>query len=190
MRRHLVAMAGAAVVLGMVGAPAASAHGGDDRRTEVIEVDDDCDPQTFNEAIGPGTCVGEGDTTFADFLEQLAEDGEANHWDFHPEETTIRHGDRLVAKGIGGEFHTFTEVAEFGGGCIEELNVILGLEPVAECSDLVTLPDGQQIPRGFVEDGVPPAGRLAVEGLGRGTHRFECLIHPWMRSTITVRERR
>jgi hypothetical protein len=40
----------------------------------------------------------------------------------------------LAARNRGGEEHTFTEVANFGGGCIAALNDLLGLTPVPECA--------------------------------------------------------
>ena len=39
----------------------------------------------------------------------------------------------ITAVNGGGEDHTFSEVAQFGGGCIDVLNGILGLTPVPEC---------------------------------------------------------
>jgi hypothetical protein len=90
---------------------------------------------------------------------------------------------------IGGEFHTFTPVARFGGGCVPFLNQVLGLRPVRECSDLLTLPDGSRVPRGFVETAVPPGGRLVVRDMRLGLHRFQCLVHPWMHTTVTVEGR-
>jgi len=32
-----------------------------------------------------------------------------------------------------------------------------------------------------------PSGRSATIALTKGTHRFQCCIHPWMQSTVTVR---
>ncbi|MGY1833633.1 hypothetical protein ACI79P_00800 [Blastococcus sp. SYSU DS0510] len=172
---------------GLLAVPAtAGAHGGG--HAEVIEAQDDCDPTSFDEAVGPGTCVGDGDTTFDEFVEELLDDGEHGKWRFHPDRTTVRHGDPLHVVGVGGEFHTFTEVARFGGGCVDDVNALLGLTPVAECADLVEVQPGVSVPRGFVETGVPPGGHHVVEHLEPGVHKFECLIHPWMQSTVTVRK--
>jgi hypothetical protein len=33
---------------------------------------------------------------------------------------------------------------------------------------------------------VPPGTTLQVTGLGEGNHRFQCCIHPWMRTLIKV----
>jgi hypothetical protein len=47
---------------------------------------------------------------------------------------------------------------------------------VPECADLTV----------FGRTGVAAGGELQVGPLGSGVHLFECLIHPWMRSTVTV----
>jgi hypothetical protein len=33
---------------------------------------------------------------------------------------------------------------------------------------------------------VAPGGTITVMNLSPGTHLFECLIHPWMRTTVHV----
>jgi hypothetical protein len=69
-----------------------------------------------------------------------------------------------------------TEARRIAGGCIEELNEILGLTPVPECG----------IPGIFGATGLAPGGELEGGPLDSGVHLFECLIHPWMRTTATV----
>jgi plastocyanin len=157
--------------------------GGDSKRVRIL---DDCDPATFNAVIGPGTCTGDGETTFADFFAQLKRDGAAEDWEFKPGDFHVNVGDDINAVNKGGEFHTFTRVAEFGGGCVPELNEPLGLTPVAECNDLVDI-NGQMVPKAFVETGVGVGGNLHVHVLDPGTHKYECLIHPWMRAVVEVR---
>lgn len=139
---------------------------------------DDCDPATFNAAIGPGTCVKEGSTTFSEFIGQLLSQGRAPAWRFAPEQLSLAAGGTLEASNKGGEDHTFTEVATFGGGCIAVLNGLLGLSPVPEC---VGFPGGA-----FGATVVPAGGTLTTGPLAPGVHRFECLIHPWMRTTVEV----
>ena len=138
----------------------------------------------LNAAVGPGTCTGDGDTTFQDFAEQLGENGlkpneSADDWEFKPGDFHIDHGDRLLVVNQGGEFHTFTRVAEFGPGCVPPVNELLGLRgaSIEECKD----------PRLFGTTGVPAGGTLTVSGLKPGTHKFECLIHPWMQAVLEVR---
>ena len=36
-----------------------------------IRLLDDCDPATFNAVLGDGACIGNGHTTFAEFIEEL-----------------------------------------------------------------------------------------------------------------------
>jgi plastocyanin len=139
---------------------------------------DDCDPATFNAAIGPGTCVKEGSTTFSEFIAQLIAQGRAPAWRFAPDHLSLAAGGTLEAPNKGGEDHTFTEVANFGGGCIEALNDLLGLTPVPECAGF---PGGA-----FAATLVPAGGTLTTGPLPPGVHRFECLIHPWMRTTVEV----
>ena len=86
-------------------------------------------------------------------------------------------GGTVTAKNRGGEFHTFTEVAEFGGGCVEEINDLMGLEAVPECANAGFL---------FGTTGVPPGGSLTTGPLSAGTHNFMCIIHPSQRTTIVA----
>src|SRR3712207_8430745 len=115
--------------------PAASASAGD---AKVIKVKDTCDPATFNAALGDGACTpikGDGGgTEFEELLEQVADDGKAEYYKFSPRRTKVDRDERVVATFTkGGEAHTFTEVNAFGAGCVDELNVLMGLtgEPAA-----------------------------------------------------------
>jgi plastocyanin len=146
---------------------------------------DDCDPATFNAAVGPGTCVGDGRTTFPNFVAQLPVKGSADGWAFKPSTIDLSRSRPLDIENRGGEFHTFTEVKKFGGGCIPFLNQLLGLTPVPECQPEVA----PGVPLAFVTTGIDSGGTLDVAALGPGVHKFECLIHPWMHTTVTVRDR-
>ena len=55
------------VVLALISVP--SAASASDHR--VVKASDDCDQASFDDAIGDGTCVGDGETTFDDFIEWL-----------------------------------------------------------------------------------------------------------------------
>ncbi len=179
MNRTRTAAAVAVTALGLLGVPvAADAHGGHER-VRTIEARDDCDPKTFNAILGDGACVGDGDTEFDELIEELIEDGEHGKWEFHADKATLRRGGSLLVKNTGGEFHTFTEVRRFGGGCVDELNELLGLEPSPLCED-------EEI---FFTTGLLPGGTLPVADLSPGKHRFLCLIHPWMHATVTVENR-
>jgi plastocyanin len=78
----------------------------------------------------------------------------------------------------GGETHTYTEVDEFGGGVVPMLNQLSGNTTVApECSnaaefDSSTVRSGQTVEHTFD---------------ARGTEKYQCCIHPWMRQTVVVR---
>jgi hypothetical protein len=174
LKRRLAMMAGLVVLLVLVPAAGASAAS----TTRQVQVLDDCDPASFNAAIGPGTCVKDGGTTFSEFIAQLLAQGRAPAWRFAPGQLKLDAGGTLQAQNRGGEDHTFTEVASFGGGCIQALNDLLGLTPVAECAGF---PGGA-----FAATLVPPGGTVTTAPLPPGIHRFECLIHPWMRTTATV----
>jgi len=145
-----------------------------------LNVDDRCDPETFNQALGDGACApsAHGDITFDQFLNRLnPQDFGHDAWRFKPTSATMTSADTIHAVSRGGEFHTFTEVPEFGAGCVRELNEPLGLDghPAVRCTQEM-----------FMATGIGPGGTLDVGPLAPGTHLFECMIHPWMRSTITV----
>jgi plastocyanin len=168
----LVAAAGVGI------AGSANANRGNSERT--IRIQDDCDPETFNAALGDGACVGDGDTTLDELIEQLVEDGDAPKWRFHPHKTHVKAGERLRLVNQGGEPHTFTKVKRFGPGCVPELNEPLGLTgpPAADCAAAFAAV-------------LPGGGAQAVVGrsvLRPGVNRFECMIHPWMTATVTVRK--
>ena len=104
--------------------------------------------------------------------------GMAPAWRNAPGQLKLPAGGTIEAYNKGGEFHTFTEVANFGGGCIAEVNALVGLTPVPECANAGVL---------FATTGVAPGDEVETPPLDSGVHRFECLIHPWMRTTVTVR---
>jgi plastocyanin len=178
MSQFLVVRAGlvmaSALVVGLTVAAFASGNAG----TRNVQVLDACDPATFNAAVRPGTCTRPGGgVKHSEFISQLQTQGEAPAWRFSPEQLDLAPGGTLLATNRGGEDHTFTEVAAFGGGCVAPLNAILGLTPVPECSK----------PGLFASTLVEQGDTLQVGGLSVGIHRFECLIHPWMRTTVVVR---
>jgi plastocyanin len=173
-KRRLAMVAGIVALLVLVPAAGSSAASA----TRQVQMLDDCDPATFNAAIGPGTCVKDGGTTFSEFIAQLLAQGRAPAWRFAPGQLSLDVGGTLQAHNRGGEVHTFTEVATFGGGCIQALNDLLGLSPVPECAGF---PGGA-----FGATAVAPGGTVTTAPLSPGVHRYECLIHPWMRTTATV----
>ncbi|MBW8768408.1 MAG: hypothetical protein JF589_01485 [Gemmatimonadetes bacterium] len=151
--------------------PAASLTG-DARR---IEIRDQCDPATFNAALGAGTCTRQGSVTFARFIDRLTRTRTINDWKFAPNAIDIQLGQSFGAVNRGGEVHTFTEVEEFGGGVVPLLNHLSGNEHVApECAALKP------------EDFLAPGGTFHDTPDAAGTEKYQCCIHPWMRATVTI----
>ena len=141
---------------------------------------DDCEPTSFNAVLGDGACIGNGNTTFDEFIAELEETQDAHEWRNQPSQSHLNVGRETVIENRGGEVHTFTRVAQFGGGFVPELNGISGNPvPAPECLNFGSI---VFIPAGGVEDG-PTAGS---SDLPVGLSRFQCCIHPWMRTTIEV----
>ena len=154
--------------LALLALPAA-ALAGDTRKVFVM---DRCEPESFDAAVEPGTCVRNGGVTFDKFVARLnPKDGGHNAWRFGPDHLGLNGGQTITAENTGGETHTFTEVAAFGAGFVPELNAALppGTPPAVPVGDL-----------GFMAAG----DTLELDALSSGTHRFECLIHPWMRTVV------
>jgi hypothetical protein len=145
-----------------------------------IRMYDDCEPTTFNAVLGDGACIGNGHTTFAEFIEELEETQDAHKWRNQPSAMQVNVGRPTFIENRGGEVHTFTPVAVFGGGFVPDLNGISGNPvPAPECLDFASM---VFIPAGATEVG-PTAGST---DLPIGTNRFQCCIHPWMRTVIQV----
>jgi plastocyanin len=149
------------------------------RQDVVVNMQDACDPDTFNAPPrGANTCVRAGGVTFDQFIAQLTRLGLIGSWRFAPSIANVQVGQTFVATNRGGEVHTFTEVAEFGGGIVPVLNDLAHVPNVApECNPNVLEPD----------DFVPSGGtyRETIEHTGR--LKFQCCIHPWMRMEASSR---
>ena len=146
---------------------------------------DECDPTTFNAALGPDFCKNVAlalaapfATTFQELFKEAMEGHPDTSWDFEPDTVTINKGTPLIVVNQGGEPHTFTEVAKFGGGFIPTLNH--GEETVPECAGGFKV---VAVARTRILQG----SQLQVTGLSKGEHLFECCIHPWMRVTVEVK---
>jgi plastocyanin len=148
--------------------------GGEQR---LVQMMDACEPESFNAAVGPGTCTRSGGLTFAKFIALLGRHQKVGAWHFAPPTLNARVGQELLAVNQGGEVHTFTEVEEFGGGIVPDLNNLSG-EPVPAPECLALEPD----------DFVPPGGTYIDEVEEEGAERYQCCIHPWMRTVVTARE--
>ncbi len=171
-RKKIVMALGLAVGLATVGSRTAGGASG----VRIVRMMDQCDPASFNAAVGPGTCVGiRGGVNFDTFLRVLGHAGQAGAWHFTPGEVHLQEGQAFQAVNYGGEVHTFTEVDEFGGGIIDLLNQLSGNPvPATECNP-ATL------------EFIPPGGASDTEVEETGVHLYQCCIHPWMRADVIVR---
>jgi plastocyanin len=143
---------------------------------------DECDPTTFNAALGPDFCKNVTLGSFTNLSTLLMKAMNKNPdpgWDFEPDVLQISEGTDLSVVDQGGEPHTFTEVAQFGGGFISVLNA----------------PDEQTVPEcagGFGRVAVARTRILQgsttrVTNLSKGEHLFQCCIHPWMHVKVIVK---
>jgi hypothetical protein len=148
---------------------------------------DECDPDTFNAALGEGgtgfchnvalSALGYA-TTLTDLFTKAAAGKPDPGWDFEPDKLVIKKGIILSVVDQGGEPHTFTEVAKFGGGFIPGLND--GEPTVPECASGFS---NIAVARTRILQG----SHLDITGLSKGKHLFECCIHPWMRMEVDVK---
>ncbi len=160
---------------------AASAHAQQTPPAQVVALDE-CDPATFNAALGPAFChnVTLGAfTTLSDLFAKAAAGTPDPNWDFEPDTVNIKKGTPIIVVDQGGEPHTFTEVAHFGGGFIPPLNS--GQDVVPECSNGFS---NLAVARTRILQG----SQLQVTGLSKGEHYFQCCIHPWMRVKVVVND--
>ena len=141
-----------------------------------IEIVDYCDPTDTAWAPTGGCLLKEGDVTLAEFnalLHSVLSSAVVGHpgWRFAPSFTEVKVGEELHVRNVGGRIHTFTEVADFGGGRVPPLNE--GLIPAPECASSQNIAAGQQVD---------------IRGLAEGDHLFQCCIHPWMRAMVKVEQ--
>ncbi len=143
---------------------------------------DECDPTTFNAALGPDFCknVALGAfTTLSDLFAEAQAGTPDPKWDFEPDTLHIKKGTTLSIVDQGGEPHTFTEVAHFGGGFIPPLNAP-GEDTVPECA-------GGFSQVAVAKTRILQGSHVEVTNLSKGEHRFQCCIHPWMRMKVEVK---
>jgi plastocyanin len=143
---------------------------------------DECDPATFNAALGSDFCrnVTLGAfTTLSDLFAKAAAGTPDPGWDFEPDTLRIKQGTTVAVVDQGGEPHTFTKVAKFGGGFIPGLNAP-GEDTVPECA-------GGFSRVAVAKTRILQGSQIEVTGLSKGEHRFQCCIHPWMRVKVEVK---
>ena len=139
-----------------------------------LSIQDQCDPASFNAALGAGACTKQGIVTFSQFNAELNSTHRVAAWQFLPTNLAIRIGQSIAAKNDGGEMHTFTEVAAFGGGIVPSLNQASGNTVEApECKTLTAA------------DMVMPGATFTTDPeTSAGTELYQCCIHPWMRAVV------
>jgi plastocyanin len=147
------------------------------REAVLVNMLDACDPETFNAKLI--SCARGGGVTFDQFIAHLTRFGLIGPWRFAPAVANVRVGQSIVAANIGGEVHTFTRVADFGGGIVPLLNDLAHVPRVApECTLEALEPEDFVAPGGTYRQTVDRAGAL----------KFQCCIHPWMRLDASSRD--
>jgi len=175
MNRHQRSLGIALAVAGM----AACSDSSGPVETTHVSMQDQCEPTSFNAALGAGTCSRQGTVTFAQFNSELSSSHQVAAWRFVPSAIEIHVGQAITAMNDGGEMHTFTEVEEFGGGIVPSLNQASGNTVEApECAQ-ITAADMVASGATFTTD-VETAADV-------GTERYQCCIHPWMRAVVTIK---
>jgi plastocyanin len=156
-----------------------SENGNDDDAGENarIAIRDDCDPRDPAWAPTGGCLLRRGDVTFAEFSAELNSPlalSVVGHqaWRNDPSYVETFLGRAVRVRNEGGRTHTFTEVANFGGGKVPPLSK--GLVTAPECPGSTD---------------IPPGGSMTLSALAAGNHHFQCCIHPWMRALIKVKPR-
>jgi len=150
-------------------------HGGTEIHTE-----DTCDPVTFGALCNPNS---RGTTTLAQFNAELDATKRVAAWEYGGGQGRISLGQSLQVDNRGGETHTFSVVANFGGGRVPVLNDRSGNTVVApECVA------GANATNVDIKSGTGISVTTGASGAikTRGTFKVQCCIHPWMRTTVVV----
>ena len=142
-----------------------------------IAVLDDCDPTDLAWNNTGGCTRKNGAVSEAEFgalLNSPLSLSVVGHpaWRNEPSYVKVDAGKSVRVTNEGGRLHTFTEVANFGGGRVPPLRT--GLTPAPEC--LTPNPGAE----------MPPGASIDIDGLSVGTDKYQCCIHPWMRAAIKV----
>jgi len=159
----------------------------------VVRMQGPCDPASFNAAVGPGTCIGDGTITFDHFIKELTAAQKVGSWHFDPSNGDLAPGTVLSLENRAGEVHTFTKVKEFGGGFIAFLNPLSGTPvPAPECATATVgglIPKPESPTNIFVEPGETEDGPTAGSSImpSGTTINFQCCVHPWMRTQLTTK---
>lgn len=186
-------LAVATASLALAGTAGASDGGG-----VVIQSRDACDPATFPVPCHRTDNSG-GVVTFQELLDTVGKKHSHPAWKFTKDHLTVERGTPVAAEfGRGGEVHSFTDVTAtgFGPGCVGLLNrLVFGTDALAPmCGQPDATGVGVNLPKilfGSPADGIPASGLfpghpLTIDTSTPGTRMFQCMIHPWMQTTLTV----
>jgi hypothetical protein len=149
----------------------------------VVALRDDCDPNDPDWGATGGCNLPNGTVTEDDFSAYLFSPLIATvvghpGWTFDPTFVKSRAGKRLRISNEGGRTHSFTRVTDFGGGRVPPLNGVgamgkVPLTPAPECFTPAFAP-------------IPGGGNDETEELAAGDYKFQCCLHPWMRTLVRV----
>lgn len=175
------------LAVGVASLALAGTAGASDGGGVVIQSRDACDPATFPVPCQRADNSG-GVVAFDELLAVVGKKHSHPAWRFTQDKVTVDRGDSVVAQfGRGGELHTFSKVSGFGPGCIPELNaLVFGVPAPPPPSVCNAIDPVAGVPKVFIDDGLFPGRTIAVDTSKPGTQLFQCLIHPWMRTSVTV----
>src|SRR4051794_20553544 len=158
----------------------------------VIQTRDACDPASFPPGLCHRTDNSGGVVTFLELQAVVGKKHSHPAWRFTKDDVRVKRGTPLMVEfGRGGEAHSFTDVTATGPdptpGCIGLLNgLIFGSEATAPMCGTDD-PGGAGLGAILATSGVFPGGPpLVIDTSTPGTRFFQCMIHPWMRTTVTV----
>jgi plastocyanin len=187
-RIPVMLLLGVAVLWGTAGPTRLVAEDDGDTKIKLV---DDCDPTDVAGWAPVGCLHDKGDVRqaeFAMFLRSPLYDNDGNPlstagqflvghpaWRNVPSHVAIEAGKTIHIENEGGRPHTFTPVAQFGGGRVPQL--LVGTQMATECALAAGATDPYQ---------VAPGERLKLTASGDGIIRFQCCFHPWMRATVRV----
>ena len=177
-RRAVTALAmGAAAAASLVlSAPTALA---DQPQVKNMRLLDACDKASWDVEFNNLCTTNAGSVTLAKFRADLAKGGSGAWW-INNRDETIDAGDSLHVSNEGGIVHSFTEVKSYGQGLVPEWNQAVPTEGPA------IKPDGSAV--GFADFATIVAPGTSTDVTpAKGVHKYQCIIHPWMRTVVTVR---
>jgi plastocyanin len=147
-----------------------SATANNDRTVSILDA---CDGPSF--AAAQIACSRQSGVTLDQFISELTARGTVGAWHFAPSNINVFTGQTLDVINRGGEVHTFTQVAHFGGGIVPLLNDLSGNTVEAqECKQLAQ------------SDFIPPGATHHEDIDHEGAELYQCCIHPWMRAVVSA----